>query len=140
MKNDTSQQDRRKMMITTKIILAGCSNMSAACITNPVDVLKVRMQLDFESSSSALNSKPDRTYADIVSGTQRILKHEGIRGFYKGLNASLMREGSYSAIRLGAYEPTKELLGATHPMHTPLHLVRTRRYGDDGILSMSKQP
>lgn len=31
-----------------------------------------------------------------------------------------MREGSYSAIRLGAYEPIKVSLGATDPAHTPL--------------------
>lgn len=33
---------------------------------------------------------------------------------------SLMREGSYSTIRLGAYEPLKRLFGATDPAHTPL--------------------
>ena len=31
-----------------------------------------------------------------------------------------MREGSYSTIRLGAYEPLKTKLGATDPAHTPL--------------------
>lgn len=31
-----------------------------------------------------------------------------------------MREGSYSTIRLGAYEPLKRLFGATDPAHTPL--------------------
>ena len=31
-----------------------------------------------------------------------------------------MREGSYSTIRLGAYEPIKRLFGATDPAHTPL--------------------
>ena len=33
---------------------------------------------------------------------------------------SLMREGSYSTIRLGAYEPLKVYFGATDPAHTPL--------------------
>ncbi len=36
------------------------------------------------------------------------------------LTASLMREGSYSTIRLGAYEPMKKMFGATDPAHTPL--------------------
>ena len=31
-----------------------------------------------------------------------------------------MREGIYSTIRLGAYEPLKRLFGATDPAHTPL--------------------
>ena len=33
---------------------------------------------------------------------------------------SLLREGSYSTIRIGAYEPLKVLLGATDPAKTPL--------------------
>ncbi len=32
-----------------------------------------------------------------------------------------MREGSYSTIRLGAYEPFKQLLGAHDPAHTPFY-------------------
>lgn len=44
-----------------------------------------------------------------------------MRGLYRGLVPSLMREGSYSAIRLGAYEPMKEILGASDPLHTPLY-------------------
>ena len=36
------------------------------------------------------------------------------------LPPSLMREGSYSTIRLGAYEPLKKMFGATDPAHTPL--------------------
>ena len=31
-----------------------------------------------------------------------------------------MREGSYSTIRMGAYEPLKVFFGATDPAHTPL--------------------
>lgn len=40
--------------------------------------------------------------------------------FVSRLVPSLMREGSYSTIRLGAYEPLKRLFGATDPAHTPL--------------------
>lgn len=33
---------------------------------------------------------------------------------------SLLRESSYSTLRIGAYEPLKRLFGATDPAHTPL--------------------
>ena len=39
--------------------------------------------------------------------------------FYS-LTASILREASYSTIRIGAYEPMKELLGAHNPARTPL--------------------
>ena len=32
---------------------------------------------------------------------------------------SLLREGSYSTLRLGIYEPYKELIGARDPHSTP---------------------
>jgi hypothetical protein len=49
-----------------------------------------------------------------------ILKNEHARGLYKGVTASWFRESTYSAIRLGLYEPLKVALGATDPTHTPL--------------------
>ena len=39
-------------------------------------------------------------------------KEEGLRrGIYKGIEASCMREASYSTLRLGLYEPIKRLFG-----------------------------
>ena len=35
-------------------------------------------------------------------------------------SASMMREGSYSTIRVGAYETLKWQFGATDPAHTPI--------------------
>lgn len=45
-----------------------------------------------------------------------------MKGLFKGVTASQIREGSYSTLRLGLYEPFKELLGATDPANTPLWL------------------
>lgn len=50
-----------------------------------------------------------------------IVGEEGVRGLYKGLPPSLLREASYSAIRMGLYEQFKVLFGATDPAHTPLY-------------------
>lgn len=49
-----------------------------------------------------------------------IVTTEGIRGLYKGIPAAWLREGTYSGIRLGLYEPFKYLLGETDPRNTPL--------------------
>ncbi|KAK2189606.1 hypothetical protein NP493_101g04040 [Ridgeia piscesae] len=92
-------------------------------VTNPIDVIKTRLQLDNELVTSADRSLAvfeNRYYRGFVRGGVRIVHEEGARGLYKGLVASLLREGSYSTIRLGAYEPFKQLYGATNPAHTPL--------------------
>jgi len=49
-----------------------------------------------------------------MSGNLSIISFSG------SWSASMLREGSYSTIRLGAYEPLKSKLGATDPAHTPL--------------------
>lgn len=51
-----------------------------------------------------------------------VLKHEGIKGIYKGYSASFIRESVYSSLRMGLYEPFKVMLGETDPKHTPLWL------------------
>ena len=101
-----------------RIALASTSSMFASSITNPVDVIKVRMQLEGELKSHTPLYK--RYYNGFIMGAYRILSDEGIRGWYRGITASLMRELLYGGIRLGAYEPIKELYGATDPAHTPL--------------------
>ena len=92
-----------------KIALAGTSACCGASCTNPVDVVKIRMQVE------------KGKYPGMVGGMRSIAQTEGVRGLYKGLGASLCREMSYSGIRFGAYETFKELYGATDPKNTPLY-------------------
>jgi solute carrier family 25 (mitochondrial carrier), member 14/30 len=49
-----------------------------------------------------------------------IVKNESVRGLYKGITASWLRESIYSSLRLGLYEPFKSILGETDPQNTPL--------------------
>lgn len=105
-----------------RFALSGLSCMCAATVTNPIDVIKTRMQLDNElgSQHESRNIFHNRYYRGLVRGAARIAHEEGIRGLYKGITPSLMREASYSSLRLGLYEPLKEWFGATDPAHTPL--------------------
>ena len=54
-----------------------------------------------------------------------ISKNEGFKGLYKGITASWIREGVYSSIRLGLYEPFKDMLGETDPRNTPVWIKFT---------------
>ncbi|ELR12925.1 mitochondrial carrier protein [Acanthamoeba castellanii str. Neff] len=95
-----------------KFVLGGLSCCIAALFTNPIDVVKVRLQLRGELGGAAAQSK--------VGFLSHLLRTEGLSAFYKGLSASLMREASYSTIRMGGYEVCKTQLGATDPATTPL--------------------
>jgi len=44
-----------------------------------------------------------------------LVKTEGIPAFWKGIAFAWFREGSYAAIKLGAYAPVRDALGASGP-------------------------
>jgi hypothetical protein len=78
------------------------------------------MQLEGELKSGYVPLS-QRLYPGFLKGGQRIFQNEGFKGLYKGLSASLVREGSYSAIRLGLYDKARQLFGASDPSTTPLY-------------------
>jgi len=84
--------------------------------TNPIDVIKIRLQIQGEGK---LHS--DIKYKGFIQGIYRILLDEGFAGIYKGLTPSLLREGSYSTIRLGGYDLIKSFF-EYEPSNTPLWL------------------
>ena len=97
------------------LIFAGIASMCAGGTTHPLDTCKIRLQKQGE-----LGAKNPLQYRNIFNAFYVIVKNEGFLALYKGLSASLMREATYSTIRLGFYEPFKELLGAKDKSHTPL--------------------
>jgi hypothetical protein len=121
-----------------KFVFGGISCMTAACVTNPIDVIKTRLQLQGELAGSKnidnsikratgsgatafrVNVAGDNHYKGFVRGSIQIVLDEGISGLYKGLTASVMREASYSTLRMGGYDLMKDYLGANDPKNTPL--------------------
>ena len=82
--------------ILSKCFAGGVGCGFAGFLTNPCDVIKVRNQ----------------QYADVKYSTFRstaisIFKEESILGFFKGATASVLRECTYSALRMGLYDPIK---------------------------------
>lgn len=49
----------------------------------------------------------DNKYQSFRGTAASILKEEGLSGFFKGASASVLRECTYSALRMGLYEPIK---------------------------------
>ena len=90
--------------------LSGLSAMVGGALTHPIDTAKVQMQMQRINYGC-------KKYQNIYHGMYLIAKEEGIRyGVCKGIVAQVIREGSYSSIRLGGYEPIKvELFGETDP-------------------------
>ncbi|CAK7199005.1 Mitochondrial dicarboxylate transporter [Sporothrix eucalyptigena] len=74
----------------------GSASSLAACVTHPMDLVKVRLQMR--------HGDMPRT----MSGTfVHIVRNQGVRGLYSGLSASLLRQLTYSTTRFGLYEAIK---------------------------------
>jgi solute carrier family 25 uncoupling protein 8/9 len=50
---------------------------------------------------------------------RHMLQNEGVGGFFKGLTPALLRQGVYSSIRVGIYEPIRDFYvgGSAHPTY-----------------------
>jgi len=73
--------------------MAGCT--ATTCI-QPIDMVKVRIQLQGEGSHAAVNSNP-------FSVGRQIVAKEGILSLYKGFSAAMVRQCTYGTTRLGIF-------------------------------------
>jgi solute carrier family 25 oxoglutarate transporter 11 len=80
--------------------------MTGGAFAHPLDLIKVRMQLQGEGVAKA--TKVSHSPFSMAS---HIAKSEGITGLYKGLSASLFRQFVYSGSRFGIYAEMKHAYG-----------------------------
>eukprot|EP01135_Chromosphaera_perkinsii_P003085 Nk52_evm32s234 gene=Nk52_evmTU32s234 len=95
----------RPVLIT---LLSGGSCSIASIILNPFDVTKVRLQ-----NQVLVGAKPApgmSVYRNFPHALSTIVREEGLRGISRGMTATVMREMSYSSIRLGTYEPIRNFI------------------------------
>jgi solute carrier family 25 oxoglutarate transporter 11 len=90
-------------------LFGGLSCQFATLFTNPIDVVKTRMQLAGELSGAHGAPPSSSSKRGLLSVARLLAANEGPRAFYRGLTASILREALYSSTRMGLYEPFKEL-------------------------------
>nr|BAJ98902.1 predicted protein [Hordeum vulgare subsp. vulgare] len=76
----------------------GLSGMLATCVVQPIDLIKTRMQLQGGSP---------------VTIVSNIVKQDGFLRLYKGLDAGLLRQMSYTTTRLGVFNALQDYLTTT---------------------------
>uniref|UniRef100_A0A060TDU4 Mitochondrial oxaloacetate transport protein n=1 Tax=Blastobotrys adeninivorans TaxID=409370 RepID=A0A060TDU4_BLAAD len=84
--------------------LAACG---AVTVTNPVELIKTRMQLQGEL---AAKGQAKKVYTGMVQGLITIFKHEGLRGIQRGLTPAYVYQVGLNGCRLGFYEPMRRAL------------------------------
>ena len=106
--------------------LGGVASMGAACVSHPLDLLKVRQQLQTAAANPAASASSAASSATLPAASASasapavrpksegmirlalgIIRTEGALSLYSGLSASLLRQASYSTVRFGVYEGLK---------------------------------
>jgi len=92
------------------------SAISACCAeicTIPLDTAKVRLQLQSGGNK----------YRGLIGTVMTVAKEEGAASLWKGLEPGLHRQCLFGGLRIGLYEPVKNVfVGKDHVGDVPLHL------------------
>lgn len=79
-------------------VVGGLSGMCATTIIQPIDMIKVRIQLRGES-------KGKTSPFDVA---KEVYHQGGMKGFYQGLDSALLRQAVYCSLRIGIYYTLNE--------------------------------
>ncbi|KAM7277018.1 hypothetical protein ACFE04_018884 [Oxalis oulophora] len=106
----------------------GVASIVAGCSTHPLDLIKVRMQLQGESNAAAVQTlRPALAFQTTTTTTIhhplpppppprvgpvavgiKIFQQEGVAALFSGVSATVLRQCLYSTTRMGLYDILKE--------------------------------
>ena len=101
----SSQFNNGKDAAWVHLSAAVCAGIITGTATNPIWVVKTRLQLD----KSHVKDGMGRQYKNALDCTMQILRKEGVRGMYRGLSASYLGV-SESTLQWMLYEQGKRRL------------------------------
>lgn len=91
------------------------AGIATATATNPIWVVKTRLQLDHSRTKGGVVT--GRRYKNSLDCVTKILRHEGVSGLYRGLTASYLGTVE-TALHLVLYEHLKRLFRKSMGGHT----------------------
>lgn len=106
MARETSPRQRPLLL---EIALAGMATSGACVFSNPMEVVKTRMQMQGElEARSASAPKP---YRNALHCFYRVAKEEGLRGIQAGLSVGIVYQIAMNGTRLGLFKPVCSVYG-----------------------------
>ncbi|KAF4654374.1 hypothetical protein FOZ61_008314 [Perkinsus olseni] len=96
------------LKITQPFAAGGLAGSLATCVIQPVDMIKVRIQI----------AEAGATRSPVVIA-RNIIANEGFLSLYKGLDAGIVRQLTYTTTRLGVFRLTSMALQSPHEKTLP---------------------
>eukprot|EP00043_Microstomoeca_roanoka_P006969 m.67602 g.67602 ORF g.67602 m.67602 type:complete len:299 (-) comp13639_c0_seq2:98-994(-) len=85
------------------ILFGSTASCLAEIATMPIDVVKVRLQVE--------GSDGTRQYKGMMDAAVKTARREGITALWKGLQPALVRQFFYGGLRYGLYAPIRNMIG-----------------------------
>ncbi|KAJ1513719.1 mitochondrial aspartate-glutamate transporter agc1 [Coelomomyces lativittatus] len=95
-----------EISLLSELVAGGCAGASQVIFTNPLEIVKIRLQVQGESVAK----EAQQTAVQIV-------RQLGLRGLYKGASACLLRDIPFSSIYFSAYSHLKKEVFLESPQH-----------------------
>jgi len=77
-------------------LIGGGSGMVATCFVQPIDMVKVRIQI-------LAGENPGKKFSPFSVAKEIWTKEHGLKGFYRGIDSALMRQAVYTTSRFGLF-------------------------------------
>merc|ERR1719347_1229643 len=120
MTDQKNLQERSALWKTVRpFLIGGLSGSSATCCIQPIDMVKVRIQLQGEGGG-AVTTNPVKIATQIIAS-------DGVGGLYKGLSAAILRQMTYGLSRLGIFRTITNTM--TPEGKTAADITFTQRLG-----------
>ena len=119
--------------MSTSVERFGSAAVGSACaevLTLPVDVAKVRLQLQGKAASSVPR------YTGLLQTLCRIGSEEGAAALWRGLTPALVRQVSYTSMSFTLYEPVRNVMAGGQPMEEISFWQRVLAGGAAGSISI----
>ncbi|XP_018338107.1 PREDICTED: mitochondrial 2-oxoglutarate/malate carrier protein-like isoform X1 [Trachymyrmex septentrionalis] len=94
-KEEEPKEKKKPIPPMVNFLLGGLSGMAGTCVVHPMDVIKNTMQVH-------------KGKASVINVISTIYSQEGFFKFYSGLTAGLVRQATYTTVRLGIYNQMQE--------------------------------
>ncbi|CAH9070210.1 unnamed protein product [Cuscuta epithymum] len=116
----------------------GIASIVAGCSTHPMDLIKVRMQLQGEPAPVVQNLRPALAFPSSAAHSGhihlpsppprvgpvavgvRIVQQEGVAALFSGVSATVLRQTLYSTTRMGLYDMLKRKWSDPNTNNIPL--------------------
>ena len=120
-------KDSNVQSLGINVFSGAASGVLGAMAGSPMFLVKTRLQ----SYSPFLPVGTQHPYKNSIDGLRQIHSHEGVKGWYRGLGASMVRTGAGSSVQLPTYFFAKRRLMRHFDIKDgmPLHLMSSTASG-----------